>query len=270
MVQMWNFQIERQLPGNLTLSVGYVGNHGTHLLGDWQRSFNFLSINTIRQHKTQLSADVPITNFYSGNTATMLQNVYGSADLPIGLLSEPYPFYAVIVGGSDVFDGSSAYNALQVKVEKRFSAGLSFIAVYTNSKTMSNAALGGMQQVVTDANIPELATYGRAAAQYGTMLGERYQNPNDRDADRSVAAYDLAQIFNLSASYKLPVGGGQKFFNHKGILNAVIGNWVLAPSFNAQSGFPLAIGCPGPGDGPLRHDRESSGRPGRSECGALD
>lgn len=245
MVQMWNFQIERQLPGNLTLSVGYVGNHGTHLLGDWQRSFNFLSINTIRQYKTQLSADVPITNFYSGNTAAMLQNVYGSADLPISLLSEPYPFYGTIVGGSDVFDGTSAYNALQVKVEKHFSTGLSFIAVYTNSKTMSNAALGGLQQVVTDANICATCTSGRLAAEYGTILGERYQNLNDRDADRSVAAYDLPQIFNLSASYKLPAGGGQKFLNRKGILNALIGNWVLTPSFNAQSGFPLAISCPG-------------------------
>jgi hypothetical protein len=243
MVQMWNFQIERQLPGNMTLSVGYVGSHGTHLLGDWQRSFNFLSINTIRQYKTQLSAAVPITNFYSGQTAAMLQNVYGSPDLPIGLLLLPYPFYGGIVGGSDIFDGASSYNALQVTLQKRFSRGLSFLAVYTNSKNMSNAALGGMQQVVTTSTCFNCAI-GRAGWENGSMEGERYQNPDDRKADRSVAPYDLPQIFNFAATYQLPFGQGQKFLNQKGILNGLIGGWQLTPSFNAQSGFPLSITCP--------------------------
>lgn len=33
MLDMWNFEIRRQLPGDIGLTVGYVGNHGTHLLG---------------------------------------------------------------------------------------------------------------------------------------------------------------------------------------------------------------------------------------------
>ena len=33
-VQSWNFTIERQLPGQVVVSVGYVGQHTVHLLAD--------------------------------------------------------------------------------------------------------------------------------------------------------------------------------------------------------------------------------------------
>ena len=39
-VQMYTFQIQRELPSNMLLSVGYVGNHGTHLAGEAWRQFN--------------------------------------------------------------------------------------------------------------------------------------------------------------------------------------------------------------------------------------
>ena len=76
------------------------------------------------------------------------------------------------------------------------------------------------------------------------MEGERYQNPGDRNADRSVAPYDLPQIFNFAATYQLPLGRGQRFLKQRGILNGLIGGWQLTPSFNAQSGFSLSITCP--------------------------
>jgi hypothetical protein len=33
-VEMWDFEIERELPSNMMVSLGYVGNHGTHLVGE--------------------------------------------------------------------------------------------------------------------------------------------------------------------------------------------------------------------------------------------
>ncbi|MGH9663457.1 MAG: hypothetical protein ACRD9L_03420, partial [Bryobacteraceae bacterium] len=101
--QVWNFSVERQLPGNMMFSAAYVGTHGLHLFRD-----------------LQLNQTLPGPGAYQ----TRL------------------PYYAVAPNIPTVDqrngDGTSHYNALQLKAEKRFSRGLSLLASYTWSKTMDN------------------------------------------------------------------------------------------------------------------------------------
>jgi hypothetical protein len=101
--QVWNFNIQRQLPGNMVATVAYVGTHGVHLYRDLQLN-------------QALPGPGPIT--------------------------PRLPFYPVAPNIPTVDqrngDGTSHYNALQASVEKRFSYGLSFLASYTWSKTMDD------------------------------------------------------------------------------------------------------------------------------------
>ena len=101
--QVWNFSIQRQLPGDMAITAAYVGTHGLHLYRDLQLN----------------------------------QSLPGPGDVGPRL-----PFYALAPNIPTVDqrngDGTSHYNALQLKVEKRFSYGLSFLASYTWSKTMDN------------------------------------------------------------------------------------------------------------------------------------
>ena len=39
-VEQWSFYVQRQLPSDMVLSVGYVGTHGLHLFGDEFRSYD--------------------------------------------------------------------------------------------------------------------------------------------------------------------------------------------------------------------------------------
>ena len=38
----WSFYVERQLPKDIALSVGYVGTHGMHLYGDEFRNYDYV------------------------------------------------------------------------------------------------------------------------------------------------------------------------------------------------------------------------------------
>jgi hypothetical protein len=94
--QSWNFTIERKLPQDLLMSVGYVGTKSTHLLADYD-----------------------INAGYPGSTV---------ANLPYNLA------YGRTVA-TNMWDGylSSNYHALQVAVNRSFSKGLMIKAAYTYS-----------------------------------------------------------------------------------------------------------------------------------------
>lgn len=248
-IEMWNFQVERQLPGNMMVSIGYVGNHGTHLLGEAFRQFNFIPINDLRKYGTGINANVPITSVYSGNTASLLQQAYGSPDLPLTILLKQYPFYGALssLQNNTSFDGTSVYNALQITVRKEFSHGLNFIATYTDAKDMVNASTAELGEGLVDPiHFYRAGNIGGRAGNTGgnPVFGTRYQNPLDRAVDRSVAPYDIPQIFNFAATYQLPFGAGKRFLNRKGVVDALLGGWQITPNFNAESGLPLSISCP--------------------------
>jgi len=248
MVQTWNLEVQRELPGNMMASVGYVGSHGTHLLGEEFRQFNFIPISVLRQYKTDINANAPITQFYSGQTAAMLQQVYGSATLPLTILLKPYPFYGAVAAlqNNTSFDGTTLYHALQIKVQKRPRHGLNFVVAYTIAKNMVNASTAQLASGLVDpihfARAQNIG--GRAGALSGLVLGGSFQDPNNRQADRAVSADDIPQILNIAGTYELPFGVGKPFLNRTGIVNGLFGGWQLSPNFNAQSGLPLAITCP--------------------------
>ncbi|HEY3826490.1 MAG TPA: hypothetical protein VGL82_18130 [Bryobacteraceae bacterium] len=77
--------------------------------------------------------------------------------------------------------GYSDYNALQAKIEKRYSKGLTFNAAYSYSKTMA----------------------------LGENFNNGIQNPYNWDADRAVSSQDMTQHFVASAVYALPFGRGK-------------------------------------------------------------
>ena len=140
---MWELEVQRELPGNLMITVGYTGTHGVHLPGDHFRRENYVPTATIQKLQESFYATAPITNYYSGQTAQALAQLYGTSSLPLNVLLAPYPFW----GGINLpfaLDGETAYNALNIKVQKRLSHGLNFGVAYTNSKQIDNCCVAQM------------------------------------------------------------------------------------------------------------------------------
>ena len=253
MVQSWNLQIERELPANMMVSVGYVGSHGTHLVGEPFRQFNYVHTRDRLKYRTTIDANIPITDVYSGKTATLLGQVYAGPDgvpvteLPRSLLLKDYPFYGALssLQNNTAFDGTSIYHGLNVRLQKRYSRGLSFIAAYTFSKKITNASTGNTAAMLVDPiHWARNGNLGGRALGWNGGFGGNFQDIDNKTVDRAIAADDIPHMFNLAVTYELPIGNGKPLLNRKGALNAILGGWRLTNNFNAQSGLPLAIGCP--------------------------
>jgi hypothetical protein len=103
----WNMTGERQFPGNMLLSVAYVGRRGLHL---------------------QRESDIN-----QPTIATVLANPGVNLDA-----LRPYKGYNSIRQTDNV--GTSIYNSLQLSLSRRFSHGLAFGMAYTLSKAMDSGS----------------------------------------------------------------------------------------------------------------------------------
>lgn len=174
------FNIQRELPGNMLLELGYLGSVGRKL--ESLRAFN---------------EAIPGTGPVAART--------------------PYPEFSRIqqVDGS----GRSNYNGFSVKLEKRFSRGLSFLNGYTWSKSIDTAS--AIRSHDSDTLFP--------------------QNSYDLAAERGLSSFDVRHRFVSSATWELPFGSGRRFLDRGGVTNVVLGGWQLSSILTIQSGFPLTI-----------------------------
>ncbi len=242
MVQMWHLEVQRELPGDMMISVGYVGNRGTHLVGEAFRQYNFVHTKDKLKYRTQLNATVPITNYFSGAAADALTKIWGP-QTQLSQLLQDYPAFGGIQNNV-AFDGTSIYHGMNVRVQKRLSHGFDFIAAYTFSKKITDAQTINIATMLV--NPLSYARGGGVGGRYGATGGiyGNFQDIDNKNADRAIAADDIPHMFNFVASYQLPVGKGRAFLNRGGLLNAVLGGWQLTSNFNAATGIPLSVSCP--------------------------
>jgi len=255
MVQNWSLEVQHQLATDLILSVGYVGNHATHLNSNLQQlnaiDPKYLSLGT--KLDDCLNSDFtidPITHlpvpkcagFGAVGLATLaslgvtvpawFEPLYkDSGDDQVGQLLLPFPQYQS--GGPGTRGGistdcclenlgQSTYNALQTKLERRFRNGLNLLASYTYSKTLTNA----------DSAYAGLTSFGSSDT-------FKAQNPRDLKSEKALSYQDVPHTFVLSYLYELPVGKGKKFLNKGGIVDKVLGGWQVGGVMRYQSGAPF-------------------------------
>ncbi len=157
--QQWNFTIQRQFWSTLLFTVGYVGQHGTHLMMPMPYSQSRL-LGVDSSSGTPITAPSP---YLSGNPA--LQNI-------------------AQVSGTES-SGNMRYDALQANLQKRFSQGLQANVAYTYSKCMSDS-------------IGYFGTGGQAASQsaYWQNLYDRRAEwgPCYYDATHVVSSYAVYEL----------------------------------------------------------------------------
>jgi Carboxypeptidase regulatory-like domain/TonB dependent receptor/TonB-dependent Receptor Plug Domain len=172
-IQQWSFDIQRQLPGDIGVTVGYVGTKGTHL---------------DREYNANLPMPSPLFN----------------------QANRPYPNFAGL--NVDSASASSNYNALQVKVEKKLSRGLTVLTGYTYSKSIDDAS--SWNAAVID--------------------------PFDFHSERGLSTFDTRNRFILSYVYQIPVGKGRAALNNMNWAgDFFLGGWQTDGIFSVQSGNPI-------------------------------
>jgi hypothetical protein len=167
--KMWNVGVQRELGWNTVVDVSYVGTRGTYIF----RSFN---------------VNVPMPG--PGNIQPR----------------RPYFAVAPTITTINQRDGSGStwYNALQVKLDKRFSHGLQALVAYTYSKTEDN--------VVSKSLHPSLELRQRGASK----------------------VLDIPHIFTASATYELPFAK-----DAAGLARTLAAGWAVSAITIYHSGDPL-------------------------------
>jgi hypothetical protein len=228
--QQWNLTIGHEFGNGLMLEASYAGSKGTHLPVS-SLTLNQLSPQMVSADLTAYPGEGPlhlVANPFYGKSNT---GALGSAStIMIGQLQRPYPQWGYGAGGqgnagvsiNTPYVGSSSYNSMQIKLEKRFKSGGMIMGSYTWAKLISD----------TDTLNGFLEDNGG--------VGSVGQNAYDRKSDRSLASFDVPHRFQVSYTYDLPLGHGHKFLGGvKGVVDKLVSGWGFNGQTTFQSGFPL-------------------------------
>jgi hypothetical protein len=206
----WTLDLQWQPINTWVLTLGYVGNHGSHEI--IPLPFNQAQIAT-PQHP--LLTGGPNQQIYSygwqvpGVAAENTQTLVDGFSTGNAALRVPYIGYdpnSVSYQGR----GTSNYDALQVGVNKRMSHGLLITASYTYSHTLDEQS--GLGLFFTGNDPSNLAT--------------AYGNSD----------YDRTHVFSISYLYQFPTVA-----NATGLVKEVVNGWGLNGVTTMQSGQPYSV-----------------------------
>ncbi len=179
-VMAYNATVQHQLTNSLSVEVGYVGNQGRHTFNGDGPNFN-------------VNQPAFIPGLSDQNLAKPYFAKYG--------WSQGIDYYCDC--------GTTAYNALQMKVEKRFSKGYSLLAHYTLGKSMQD-------------------------------YGDSYTFLYNRPLGRNIPDWDREHVIVVAQNWELPIGRGRAFGSNWGTLtNALVGGWALNGVTTWYSGLPF-------------------------------
>lgn len=164
-LQQWNVSLNQNIASNMLLEVAYAGSIGTKLT------------ERVNINQARLPDPANIT--------------------PI-VTRRRFPNFGDILSAN--WQENANYNALQTRLERRFSGSVSFLIGYTWSKAIDTASRGSG--------------------------GSWHQNAYSLRDDRGNSDFDVRHRLTASGIWQLPFGRGKRFLsNSGGLVNAIFGGW---------------------------------------------
>ncbi len=227
----YNLTIERELTRDMKLEVSYVGTQGHRLLATHDVNYSnpqtCLDINTLDGAGTcaQFGEDSAFTVTVPNGFPFHMPNgtiVTGTGQTLNFVGLRPYsspqcdpttgngcpasgiPVYSSIFAQDTI--AGSAYNSLQMSLDKRFAQGLQFTAAYTFSKSIDQAS-----------------------------SFEGILNPLPGANNNALSLFDAKHRFVISYYWVLPV---RKF---SGFAGKLLDDWAVSGITTYQTGFPIRI-----------------------------
>jgi outer membrane receptor protein involved in Fe transport len=240
-IQQWNVVISRELAKTVVLDVAYAGAHGVRL------PYRTLNLNQIPQSMIDFAkANFAQARDVNGVAATSVNQFFTQvvANPFFGLITnpnstlrnatvtrlqllKPFPQY----DNPQLFNphiGASKYNSLQVRLQKRFSDGLTGNVSYVWGKLMDIGRNGNNNSVG------------------GSSIEDAY----DIQAEYAISNFDVPHRLQASFSYELPFGKRKKFGGDwNRFTNGLLGGWQVSGTITRQSGTPISLSANGIGLG---------------------
>jgi hypothetical protein len=217
MNQSWTVDIQRQLPAGIMVDAAYVGSRTTGL---WTGLENINQVNpSYLSLGNTLYADISSPQAAAAGVSSPYPGFQGS----VAQALRPFPQYSTIY---DMFQptGYLGYHSLQIRVQKRYSQGLSFLGSYTLSKAIGNFGSD---------------TFGDVAGGGGAFALDTF----NRNLEKALSPVDQTHVFVFSWTYEFPFGKGKRFLSNTNLItNAILGGWQMNSIETYHSGTPIAVG----------------------------
>ncbi len=196
--------VQRELPGQWLVEVGYVGSHGYDLTTDQELNSvpaNYLSTSRVRDQGVVDFLGAQVTNPFAG----LLPTGFNGPTVARSQLLRPYPQFNNVPTSAS--DGTSQYDSGQVRLEKRFARGYSIIGTYT----------------------------------YSHFTERVFKlNATDTTYEERLSRNDVPHRVTTSILYELPFGHGRRWGSGVSpIVNGFLGGWSVNAIGQFQSGRPL-------------------------------
>jgi hypothetical protein len=211
----WNIGFQESLTKDMMLEVVYIGNHAVHL------PINYTQLNGIpRQYLSTLGTRDPNQTYLTSSVANPFSGLQTSQNTatttPVQLLAR-YPEFPVGDGSTgwsgsggvleqNLNDGSSYFQSVNIRLQKRASHGLTFVFNYIYSRLMEQTT---------------------------------WLNDSDPVPEKRVSPIDHPQRYVTAITYELPIGKGKALDFHSRLGNSLIGGWLLNNVYTFQVGGPL-------------------------------
>jgi Carboxypeptidase regulatory-like domain len=190
-IQQYNIGVQYELRPNIVLDVAYVGNKGTKLPG-----------------------------FRNLNQRAVITNPDGSQTAG----ARPYAAFGDIQWMENRVN--STYDSLQLRLEQRFSGGLTWTVSYTWGEALTDA--------------PDHISTSGGGAGIDTGVFREPQDGNNLRAERGPAEFDVEHRFVASYVWELPFGRGRHFGSTwNRAMDLAFGGWELTGINVIQSGLAL-------------------------------
>jgi outer membrane receptor protein involved in Fe transport len=196
LVDAWNVTFQYQLTPSMSVEAAYVGNKGTHVFAGNGPDYNLNQptgnglINPVTGVRTSTNSRRP---FFAG---------------PIAGVGGPFGVFADLRYHAN--DSSNHYNAIQAKLEKRFSKGYQFAAHYTFSRNTNFSDNG--------------YTF-------------------ERPVTFGVADFNRTHVFVFANLWELPFGHGKRYLsNVSKAVDYIVGGWQINTITNISTGLPFDFG----------------------------
>jgi hypothetical protein len=207
--QQYQLGIQRQFRGQLLLDVAYAGTNTEDLgvdrqvnaipetvRGPAEQTFRSSSRNILNDR-----ADNPFFGLITGGSLN-------TAATTRGQLVRPFPQFTSVVSQTSPL-GSIRYDALQAKVTKRLSGGLTILSAFTWMKQLERL---------------------------------RFLNDQDPAPVREIGEFDFNQRLTLSTTYELPFGKGRRWLaGGSRLVRTLAEGWQLNAIFTGQGGVPVSV-----------------------------
>jgi hypothetical protein len=190
-IQQYNIGVQYELMSDIVLDVAYVGNKGTKLNG-----------------------------FRNLNQRAVITNPDGSQAAG----ARPYPAFGDIQWMENRV--SSTYSSFQLRLEKRFTNGLTGNVSYTLGEALSGA--------------PDHISTSGGGAGIDTGVFREPQDGNNLRAEYGPTEFDIRHRFVASYIWELPFGRGRHWGNSwNRAMDLALGGWQVTGIHVLQSGLAL-------------------------------